>query len=434
MQLSENQPVISFEGKKVLVAVSGGLDSVVLLHWLDFQKVSIILAHCNFQLRGEESNLDERFVIDLGKKLNIETITQRFDTQHFANENGLNIQLSARKLRYDWFEELAQKYNCDFIATAHHADDNLETFFINLLRGTGLNGLTGIPAENGKIIRPLLGFTRDEIYRYAIDNQLVWREDSSNASDKYLRNKIRHHIIPTLKEINPFFVENFEKTQHFLKNSSEFIDFFIKKIKSEYFITEENQIKIDISVLKEQPVLDLVLHELFHQYDFKNVTDIKNLLYSQSGKQLFSSTHRLLKDRNFLILKKNTDFKHEIFEIKEENIEIKAPFSMKIEILHQNNHLSIEKNEKIAFIDADLLQFPLKIQKKRENDYFFPLGMKQKKSVSKFFKDEKLSIFEKENQWILYSAENIVWIIGRRLDNRFKITEKTKKILKITIF
>lgn len=432
LKLSEND-CFPYKKSRILVAISAGMDSVVLAHWLHRQKVDIVLAHCNFQLRGDESDDDEFFVRRFAEQLNVLFLLKRFDTERFARENRMNIQLAARHLRYHWFEQMAMENHCDFIATAHHANDNVETFFVNLFRGAGLEGLSGIPKERGKIIRPLLEFSVKQIRQYAIDNQLVWRNDSSNNSDKYLRNQIRHHIVPKLEEINPFFLENFNKSQTFLKQSVRFIDFFIEKIKKQCFLEEAKQIKIDISQLKQQPEIDLVLYHLFYPYHFKNISDIRQLLDSQTGKQIFSSTHRLLKDRNYLILKENELFSDEKIILNKEMTEITEPFGLKMEFLSDFNLKNFQKNEKIAYIDADLLSFPLVIRRKQDDDYFYPLGMKQKKSLNKFFKDEKYSIYEKETQFLLCSNNHIVWVMGKRLDDRFKITPKTKNVLKIQV-
>ncbi|GIM48702.1 tRNA lysidine(34) synthetase TilS [Capnocytophaga stomatis] len=420
----------NLENKRVLVAISGGVDSIVLAYLLNQLGIEIVLGHCNFQLRGEESNEDEAFVKEFGQKLNAKTFIKRFDTQKFSSENQMNTQLSARKLRYDWFEEVAMESECDFIATAHHADDNIETFIINLSRGTGLDGLLGIPQRNVKIIRPLLPFSRQEILEFAEKNRLLWREDSSNASDKYVRNKIRHNIVPVLKEIHPTFLKNFEKTQFFLAQSAQFIDFFIENIKKECFIEEKSHIKIDIEALKRNYQSDFVLYKLLYPYNFNNIRDLKQILEAETGKKLFSSTHILLKDRNFLVLEKKREKTEKIYEINKDTSEINSPISLKFQII-DNEEIDVFDEEKI-FINADLLKFPILLRHKQEGDFFYPFGMNQKKKLSKFFKDEKYSIFEKEEQWLLCSGSDVVWVVGKRLDNRFRVTEKTQKVLIIS--
>lgn len=424
------QSHFSVEGKRVLLAISGGLDSVVLGFLLRKQACEVIWAHCNFGLRNSESDDDEIFVKNLAEQWNTPLETIRFDTKKYAKKNQLNTQLAARKLRYDWFEKLAGKKQCDYIATAHHADDNLETFLINLSRGTGIKGLSGIPQKAGKIVRPLLPFSREMIHQYALKNHLQWREDSSNATDTYLRNSIRHHITPLLKELHPTFLNNFQTTLQHLQQTSNFVGDSILKIRKELFNHQStDEIHIALDKLNTQPQLDFLLFELFSPYGFVNQTDLKNLLHAETGKQLFSNTHRLIKNRKTLILSTLEEKSIAIFHIDKQISEIKHPIALRFEMVEQRENTS----ENIAFIDADKLQYPLILRKWQEGDYFYPLGMKNRKKVSKFFKDEKYSLIAKENQWLLTSNENIVWIVGKRLNHRYRITDKTKSILKVSL-
>jgi len=232
--------------RKLLVAVSGGLDSVVLTHLCHVLNLDITLAHCNFKLRGKESDEDENFVLELANKLDLEVVVESFDTETFANTEKLSIQMAARELRYDWFFNLAENLKFDDILTAHHADDNLETFLINLTRGTGLNGLTGIPEVNENIVRPLLSFSREQLENYASENNIIWREDASNASDKYLRNKLRHHVIPILKELNPQLLQNFENTQNNLQDTKRIIEDTIAKVQNKVVTVEGGLVKLKI--------------------------------------------------------------------------------------------------------------------------------------------------------------------------------------------
>lgn len=442
---------------KIVVAISGGVDSIVLAHLFVELDFNIILAHCNFQLRDEESDEDEQFVIDFGKKLGVKTLIKRFDTLEFSSESKMNIQLAARNLRYDWFKEISKENECDYIATAHHSDDNIETFFINLSRGAGINGLLGIPFQNGKIIRPLLPFTKKMIINYATSNNLQWREDSSNQIDKYVRNRIRNHISPTLSKIHPNFLENFKKTQHYLAQSTEFIDKNIKKIKEKYFKKEKNIIYIDKNVINEDYDIDFLFHHLFYPYNFKNIDDLKKLMVStESGKKVFSSTHQLINNKNQLILQtrnnennnqKNISLVIQKEELSDENItkfeffdknnNISATFSFEIHkinnfsdfvrIRNKNNDASNNNND--IYIDFDTVKFPITIRYKKEGDFFYPFGANYKKTISKFFIDEKYNHFQKEQQLLLCSEEEIIWIVEKRLDNRFRITDKTKNIL-----
>jgi tRNA(Ile)-lysidine synthase len=338
--------------------------------------------------------------------------------------------MAARELRYNWFYELLENEAYDFIITAHHADDNLETFFINLSRGTGLEGLAGIPAVNEKVIRPLLLFSRNQIEAYAKDNSILWREDSSNASTKYLRNKIRHHLIPVLKEINPEFLSSFEKTQSYLQEAQQMIEDASILIYQQVAHEDESDIHFDLKKLQQLPNYHSYLHQWLKEFGFSDWTAIYELVESQSGKQVFSNSYSLLKDRNKLILRPNIDKDEVEFFIEKGQEEVKIPINI---TLCKVTDISASSNSSI-FVDEDKLRFPLQIRKWQQGDFFQPFGMNgQTKKVSKLFKDEKLSLFEKEAVWLLCSNNQIVWIIGIRADERFKIDDATKNIVNITI-
>ncbi len=415
---------------KLLVAISGGLDSVVLTYLCHKSGLKFALAHCNFNLRGDESDADEDFVLQLAEDWDLEVFIESFETEEFAKEHSLSTQMAARELRYEWFFELAEQLKFDYILTAHHADDNLETFLINFTRGTGLDGLTGIPEMNGNIIRPLLSFSREDLEVYAIGEKIKWREDSSNASNKYLRNKLRHDIIPTLKQMNPQLLQNFQKTISHLQGSQEIFDDAITRIQKKVVSVEEDVIKLDIKKLKKLSNPKAYLYELLKDFNFTEWDDVSNLLKAQSGKQVFSSTHRLLKDRHFLLLKEiQTENADCSFDIDESDLSITTAIGV----------MFIEEVEKVlnydahkVYLDKNKLKFPLKVRKWQEGDYFYPSGMKGKKKISKYFKDEKLSLIEKENTWVLCSKNDIVWVIGRRVDERFKAKPELTQILKIT--
>lgn len=419
---------------KLLIAISGGLDSVILTHLCKALQLDIALAHCNFNLRASESDADQEFVIQLAKKLDLEVFLQSFNTNTVANSQKISTQMAARDLRYSWFQELSKQLQFDYILTAHHADDNLETFLINLTRGTGLDGLTGIPELNQNVVRPLLKFTRNQIQDYANANNLQWREDSSNASTKYLRNKLRHEVIPKLKEINPELLQNFENTQNHLQSSKNIIEEAVNTIKKEVVLVEGQVVKYNINKLKALSNTNAYLFELFKEFNFTQWNDVYKLLDAQSGKQVFSKTHRLVKDRTHLLLT-TIDFINEEntknnFLIEEKEQQIVIPLGS---LVFKNVEAILEKNSNTIYIDKDLLKFPLTVRQWEKGDYFYPLGMQGKKKLSKYFKDEKLSLLEKENIWVLCSNNNIVWIIGKRADNRFKITNSTTQTLKITI-
>lgn len=383
-------------GNRVIVGISGGIDSVCLALVLSKAGAEVVLAHCNFSLRGEESDGDEAFVRDFAKKHGFEFHSIVFDTKAYGKAHGLNTQLSARQLRYNWFERLSQALGISYIAIAHNTNDDIETFFINLSRKTGINGLCGISAVNGKIIRPLLGFTRDDIRAFMASCNQGWREDSSNSSDNYIRNKIRHHITPVLLTLHPEFIKNFRQSQDILKETQSFISFEIDKIRQSCFSTCGDVINIDLAPICSHRCSSFVLFELLRDYGFTNLSDLSQILKSCSGKQLFSSSHRLIKDRGCLIL---------------------VPLS-RVEV-------SVDKDKILSLLPSDIdlekTSPPLLVRPWRHGDYFHPSGMGgRKKKLSKFFKDEKYSLLDKERQLVVVdSKDRIVWVVGKRCDFRF---------------
>lgn len=427
--INSNLPFL--KGKKLLVAISGGIDSVALTHLLSELDFNISLAHCNFNLRGKESDLDEDFVNKLGSKLEIPVFTTQFNTEVFAKENKQSTQIAARSLRYNWFEKLEKEHSFDYVLTAHHADDNLETFLINLTRGTGLSGFTGIPEINGRIVRPLLTFSRREILTFIKENKIDWREDKSNAQTKYIRNKIRHKVVPFLKEINPSLLNTFAKTTEYLKESQHIIEDRIKKVASEVLTIDKNTIAINIQKVEKLSNPKAYLYQLLKAYNFTEWNDIYNLLYAQSGKQVLSKTHTLLKDRKSLVLFKNINSNNiETIFIQENEPEITKPIHLKIENVIEKSR----KNKEIIFIDTEKCVFPLQLRKWQNGDFFYPSGMTGKKKLSKYFKDEKFSLFEKLNTWLLCNNNNdIIWIIGHREDARFEMTSQTNSLFKISL-
>jgi tRNA(Ile)-lysidine synthase len=434
LQQFQNHLSIHFsflQGKKMLLAVSGGLDSMVLVHLFQKLNYEIVVAHCNFQLRGLESFGDQQFVQEYSNMNAIPFVFTQFDTEAFATDFKVSTQVAARELRYSWFYEQIEIQNADYILTAHHADDNLETFIINLSRGTGLDGLIGIPAQNEKVIRPLLSFSRQEIEEYAVANKIEWREDSSNASDKYLRNKIRHHLIPILKELNPTFISSFEKTQSFLKEAQGLVDDAAIMVYQQVAREEGEDIYFDLTQLLQLPNYSAYLYQWLKEFGFTAWEDIYDLVTSQSGKQVFAPEFRLIKDRDCLILsplKLHSDQQ----EYPIESIQSKVNFPLKLDFSVVNAIESISNST--IFVDYEKLEFPLVLRHWREGDVFQPFGMEGKsKKVSKLFKDEKLSVVDKESTWLLCSTNQVVWVVGIRQGERFKIDSKTKKILKITI-
>lgn len=418
------------KGKKLLLAISGGIDSVVLTHLCKKANLDFSLAHCNFRLRGNESDADEFFVKDLSKKLNVPLFVEVFDTKKFAEENKLSIQVAARELRYDWFQKLSETLGFDYILTAHHANDNLETFLINTLRGTGLEGLTGIPEQNGNILRPLLPFSRKEIEAFAKTEKITWREDSSNATDKYLRNKIRHQIVPILEKENPQLLETFAKTQNHLQDASDLLKDYSKILFDEIVDRKGEELHFNIQKIQAKPNPKVVLYQLLKAYGFSEWENVTDLLSTQPGKMLFSATHRLVKDREVLILTDKISQKNDdrTIEITKKNTEVSFPFG-KIKIEEFDSFQKSGKNE--IYVEKNAIKFPLKLRKWKKGDYFYPFGMTGRKKVSDFLKDEKFSVPEKEKVWLLFSENKIVWIIGQRADDRFKVKENTSGVFKI---
>ncbi len=418
--------------KPLLLAVSGGVDSVVLVHLCHQLKLNVAIAHCNFHLRKQDSIDDQAFVEQLGKQLDIPVFVAEFQTEQYAQENKISIQIAARELRYDWFKSLISEGNYKYLLTAHHLDDSMETFLINLSRGTGIEGLLGIPAKNDYIRRPLLPFTREQIAAYAEENNITWREDYTNAQTKYLRNKIRKNILPLLKETNDQFASSFQKTVDYLQQTFMLSEdasrlYFDKLVKK-----EGNQLIIDILALKELSSPIAYLYRWLQPYGFTAWNDIEDLLDAISGKMVYSASHLLLKNREQLILQSLAD--------KEENkeqiyfLEQKQTLTEPVKIsITPYDEIELKADNNTIYVDGDSLQFPLSIRKYKAGDKFIPFGMKGSKKVSKFFKDEKFSLIDKENTWLLCSEDKIVWIIGSRMDERFKIKNTTTNIFKIQV-
>ncbi len=425
--LTQNFPFL--KEKKLLLATSGGIDSMVMVDLFQQNNFQIAIAHCNFQLRGLESFEDQKFIENFADKNKIPIFITQFDTKAFAEDYKVSTQVAARELRYNWFYELLETAGYDYILTAHHADDNLETFIINLSRGTGIEGLTGIPQLNEKVIRPLLRFSRSEIENYAKANHIEWREDSSNASDKYLRNKIRHDLVPILKELNPEFLSALQKTQNYLQQTQAMAEDASIMIYQQVAQEANDEIHFNLKKLKQLPNFHSYLYQWLREFGFTAWDDIYALADSLSGKVVYSASYRLLKNRDFLILSplrsQNETAEFTINENqKDVNVPIKLSFCEATDISHMPNNT--------IFVDAENIKFPLVLRKWNEGDIFQPLGMNgQSKKVSKHFKDEKLSLLEKENTWLLLSKQTIVWIVGSRQDERFKVTNTTKHIIQI---
>ena len=427
--LHQNFPFL--EDGKLLIAISGGVDSVVLAYLCSQLNLNFSLCHCNFNLRGQESNDDEAYVKELAKNLKVPVYTTSFETEKYATKNKVSIQVAARELRYAWFYELLEKKDYEYVLTAHNTNDNLETFIINLTRGSGLEGFTGIPPINNKAVRPLLAFSRDDITLFAIKNEIDWREDKSNASIKYIRNKVRHKVIPILKEINPHVLESFQNTLEYLNESQSIINDATKNISQKIVSYEHNLLKLNCKKLNELPNKKAYLYQLLNTFGFTAWNDVVDLVSGQPGKQVFSKTHRLLKDRNFLILTTTNESLTEKgpFLIKETSAEISHP--IKLTIL--NTADSTPENKHQIIINKDLVTYPLSLKKWRHGDAMHPTGMTGSKKISQLFKDKKLSLLDKEKIWLLADAkDHIIWVIGLRQDRRFTADKTATNRLKIS--
>ncbi|HLV64016.1 tRNA lysidine(34) synthetase TilS [Galbibacter sp.] len=414
----------------IALAVSGGIDSMVLLDLCVKSHLQCSVLHCNFQLRGLQSNQDQEFLKNQCEGYAVEFHTVNFHTKAYVKKAKISTQMGARELRYNWFREQKEQLGFAYLLTAHHADDNLETFLINLGRASGLEGLTGIPPINDYIVRPLLPFSRSEINRYAEEQNIAWREDSSNAQTKYIRNKYRHEIIPLIKQIKPDFLDSFTKSLQYLHQSNSIIKMAVAQQRAHLFVEKDHAIEISVAGLKALHPLEAYLFELFKPYGFKSEVELLQLLDTLSGKQLISDSHRLIRNRDHLLLTalKDSDA-DQIFTIPQHQKSIRYPIHLFIEQIEVKAPVS--RNS--VLVDKEKLKFPLILRKRRNGDYFCPFGMRGRKKLSKYFKDEKFSLIEKENQWLLCNGDDeIIWIIGQRADDRFKITDRTTEILKIT--
>ena len=410
---------------KIILAISGGIDSICLANLFLETKYNVEYAHCNFKLRGDESDKDLEFVKELASKNNIPFHSVCFETKDYSKNNQLSIQMAARELRYNWFEQLRVKIKADYIAIAHNLDDKVETFFINITRGTGLKGVTSMKKQNGFIVRPLMFAKRIEIENYILNNNLKYREDSSNKSTVYLRNKIRHELIPVLKEMNPSILETVNKEINVLDDVYTIYKNYISLKVNDLLLKEKDRILISKKKLLKLSYLNTFIYEIFNSYGFTDFDSISRAVKGEVGKQFFSSSHKLLIDREFLIIENNKMCEFEEIYLQDSTLSIEKPISISFKILKNNQSLIHDFS---ACFDFDKLKFPLKIRKWKNGDRFIPLGMKNFKNLSDFFIDAKLDSFSKHHTYLLCSGNDIIWVIGYRIDDRYKITSKTKKM------
>lgn len=437
------------EKDNLLLAVSGGIDSVVLCEICKQAGFSFKIAHCNFQLRGEESIRDEKFVTELAKKHGVEIFVKKFETENYAKENKLSIQETARALRYEWFDKLVngessmaneKKKNMPIhhspftihILTAHHADDNAETLLMNFCRGTGLHGLTGIPLKNGNVIRPLLPFSKEELLQFAKENNLEFVEDSSNLSNYYTRNLFRHDIIPAISKVFPKVSENLNDNINRFKEIERLYKYSVGEIRKKLCRTKGAEIHIPVNQLIQFNNRALI-YEIIAEYGFseKQVDEVIKLSESDSGKYIDSPllAYRIIKHRHWFIISPVNNSASSTIIIEKSDRSISYENGL-LKLNWLDSPPSTFKNETGDF-DSRLIEFPLILRKRKAGDYFYPLGMKKKKKVSRFLIDEKRSASEKEKVWVLESNKKIIWVVGMRIDERFKVTDKTKSVLQI---
>ena len=415
--------------KKYLLAVSGGADSSVMVYLFHHCGLSFAIAHCNFHLRGEESDKDMRLVRGMAKQYGVEYFEKEFDTIAFQQQEGVSLEMAARELRYDWFKQISETY--DFVVTAHNANDNAETFLLNMSRGTGLKGLTAIPEMNDKLLRPLLPFSSVQIRCFAAEKGIVYRNDATNFSEDFQRNKIRLSVIPKLEELNPELIATFSRNIGLLKRQFHFYQQQMNLIKSSIVSAADDIVHISIEGLRQCGDPTLVLYEILKDYGF-NASSVEQIIESIdkiSGKKFFSSDFQVVKDRKCLIVKCLKNCQKE--EIQIEKIENLKSLGFMVEECVLEGKPDFDPSPDILYVDAQKLVFPLILRHWREGDRFCPFGMRGSKKLSDFFVDQKLNLLQKKDVLVLCSGEKIVWLVGFRSDDRFKIDCQTKKYYKI---
>ncbi|MCD7974150.1 MAG: tRNA lysidine(34) synthetase TilS [Candidatus Azobacteroides sp.] len=436
--IEENK--LLFPKEKVLVGVSGGADSVALLDMLYHLGYHCIICHCNFHLRADESLRDEHFVHALATSYQLPFIKTDFDTQRYAKEKNLSIEMAARELRYTWFEEKRQEYNASAIAVGHHLDDSVETTFLNLCRGTGIRGLTGIRAKNGNIVRPLLTLSKKDILTYLSAGSLSFVTDSTNEDSIYTRNFIRNKIIPLFEELNPDFNQTMQRTQEYLTDTEAIYRQAVEYWKSNIVKQKAQQWEIAVPVLLSSPAPSTILFEILSPFGFNSavIKDISGHLTDIPGKTFYNSdvTYRVILHRDCLILSPNKKATEDpIYLIEENTSGISLPISLRLTIQENSPDFCFNKKKETAYFDLEKLAFPLILRHWKKGDRFVPFGMKGKKKLSDYFTDRKMCLPEKEMLWILCNAKDeILWIVGERADNRFRVTETTRDILRIDFF
>jgi tRNA(Ile)-lysidine synthase len=417
----------------VLAAVSGGMDSVLMVHLLKAAGYNFGIAHCNFQLRGDESTTDQEFCKQLAQQNNVPFHTINFDTLQYAADKKMSIQMAARELRYQWFEQIRQQHNYSSVALAHHQNDTIETILLNLVRGTGIAGLHGILPKNGALVRPLLGFTRDEIQAIITKNKISYVEDSSNSSVKYARNKLRHEVIPKLKELNPALENTFENNLKHFRDLETLLELRLAELREELMIADGDEIHLQLESVKKLNPQRLLLFKLLQEYGFNETTidDLISVLNKHSGKVFESAGFTLILDREKLILTKKNTVNAEQVSISNTDHTVNYG-RYKLTLLHDDTPLIIKDNPLAVSVDADRLVYPLTVRAWQQSDSFYPLGMKTRKKLSDFFIGQKIPLHQKNEIPLLINGNGeIIWVGGYRPDERYKVNDNTKKV---TIF
>lgn len=418
--------------QKVLLAVSGGMDSVVMCDLFSKAKLDFAIAHCNFGLRGEESNEDEMFVKKLSIKYKVPFYVTTFQTADFAENEKISTQMAARILRYEWFEKIRTQHQFDYIATAHHQNDVLETVLLNLTKGTGIAGLHGIRVKKGHIIRPVLFAEKESFFDYVVENQIIWREDSSNESNKYQRNLIRNEVVPLLKQINPNLENTIQQTVERITAVEDIFEQEMEMLRKQITWSDSQAIYVNYKAIQtlSQPVIKLAELLKHYNFNYQQSQDIFEAFDKESGKTFLTPTHNLVKDRTELVITPKNLQAFTSKTIEKNNVVVEFGDRM----LNIGEFTEIEEGfvvptaKKLACLDADKIRFPLQLRKWKEGDWFCPLGMNKKKLISDFLIDQKVPLNLKKEVYLLTSNGSIVWVIGFRIDDRFKVTDKTVKI------
>ena len=422
---------------KILLTVSGGVDSMVMMSLFAASGYRFGVAHCNFQLRGQESDEDEALVAEQARRYGVELFNRRFDTQGEMERTGESMEMAARRLRYTWFRSLCDEHVYTDIAIAHNINDSIETFFINMLRGTGLRGLTGISVQAGRIVRPLMFATRKDILDYATAHRIPYREDSSNRSTKYLRNKVRLGIVPMLREINPQFTTVMRRNISRLTDAQTFIDRSVELIRRDAMTEQGGLYTLHVDRIDASLPLGYVVYEILNSmFGFKGDTVdalCHALQQNNTGRRFYSREWVATIDRGRIVIGRIADEDTCMTQVEQGVLRSYCGSSvLHYEYCDIDMIDSVTTPDNVALVDADKLRFPLTLRRWQQGDWFVPFGMSGRKKVSDFLIDAKVSMAEKSRQFVLLSGDDVVWLVGRRADDRFRLTRQTENVLKIT--